>query len=151
MATEHVIGRPIPLDLDLSLLSERVLNSLSREGQFTKEDKVVLKKAATFLEEVERGGKAMHSLELGATTTREIASFAFVMNAYEILGKRNLRVKDSPIRMVAKLHKIANLLSEGNKEAVSQTDITTFINFFKSTKETSMRHTAGEIDRVHLR
>ena len=151
MVTEYVIGRPIPLPLDLSLLSERVLNSLSRVERLTNADRIVLNKAAEFLEEVHRGSKAVRSLELCATTGRDIESFGLAMNAYKILGKkRNARTKAMRIEKIAGLLDIANQLAQAQQISLRLADIQDLREFFESVKEVTSRYTAGEIDRVHL-
>ncbi len=151
MATEHVVGRPIPLSLDLSLLAERVLNSLSRGEKLTDADRIVLKKAAQFLEEVQRGGQAVRSLELGATSGRDIQSFSLAMSAYELLTKKhNKRTRTERTKEIDRLLDIATRLAQAEDISPWVTDVPDLREFFESAKKITARLNAGEIDRVHI-
>jgi hypothetical protein len=146
---DSVIGRPISLSLDVSLLSERVLNVLSKLDRLTREDKDVLKKAAGFLSEVQRGGAAVHRLELGVTTSREIESFGLATNAYKQLSKRgNSREYALRIKEINNLLETVNKLAEDINIPVDK--INDLREFFLSAKAITKHDIAGEIDRVNI-
>lgn len=146
MVTEHVVGRPIPLSLDLSLLSERVLNILSRE-ELTQTDRNMLKKVAQFLQEVRRGGKAIRSLELSATS-RDIQLFGFAMSAYNYeREKRRARLVQAKIE---RLLDITNRLIQAEAIALESAEVQELRDFFQATKNVTARLNAGEIDQVRI-
>lgn len=151
MVTEHIVGRPIPLSLDLSLLSERVLIALSRGEKLTDADRIVLKKAARFLEEVKRGDEAVRSLDLGATTGRDIESFSLAMSAYELLTKKpNKRTRMERTKEIDRLLDIANWLAQAEDISSRAANVQALREFFEAAKEITSRRNAGEIDRVHI-
>lgn len=151
MATEHIVGRPIPLSLDLALLSERVLITLSRGEKLTDADRFVLKKASDFFEEVKRGGKAVRSFDLGATTGRDIQSFSLAMSAYGLLTKNyNKRSRTARTQEIERLLGIAHQLAHSEDISPRTTDVQALREFFESAKEITNRRNAGEIDRVHI-
>jgi hypothetical protein len=150
MAMESVIGRPISLELDLSILSDRVMNTISREGNLSREDRVIFQKAVDFLENVQKGGDAVNRLELSAATGEEIESFGLANKTYEILGKsRRLKEQPERIKSLNKLINVAKQLSQG-PSLPAEKDIKELYEFFRSAKEITNRLTAGEIDRVKI-
>lgn len=151
MITEHIITRPIPLSLDLSLLSGRVLIALSRGEKLTDADRFVLKKAADFLEEVKKGDKAVRSLDLGATSGRDMQSFSLAMDAYGLLSKKhNKRSRAARTKETEKLLRIALQLAQAEDIASRNDDVQALRDFFESAKEITNLLNAGEIDRVHI-
>lgn len=149
MAMDSVIGRPISLSLDVSLLSERVLNVLSKSSELTSEDKAILIKAAGFLGEVQRGGTAVNRLELGATTSREIESFGLATNAYKQVSKKgNSKEQALRIKEINKLLEIVNNLAEDISIPVEKKN--NLREFFSSAKAITKHYIAGEIDRVNI-
>ncbi|MGD1118060.1 MAG: hypothetical protein ABR886_01060 [Dehalococcoidales bacterium] len=150
MAMESIIGRPISLELDLSILSDRVINTISRKGNFTREDRVIFQKAVDFLENVQKGGDAVNRLELNAATGEEIESFGLANQTYEVLGKgRRLKEQSERIKVLSKLISVAKQLSQ-DTSIPAEKDVKELYEFFRSAKEITNRLTAGEIDQVKI-
>jgi hypothetical protein len=149
-----VIGKPVSLALDLSILSERVINSLYRINNLTSEDRIVFKKAADFFEYVQRGENAVNRLELSVTKSgRDIESFGLAANAYtyKISGRRH-HTKEQPSRIKETTNRLLNTakkLSEGEVLPAGK-DIEELRDFFQSAKAITKSLTAGEIDRVKI-
>ncbi len=83
---EHNIGS-VPLELELSILAERMVFLLSQKGELTENAKVVLHKADEFLDSVLRGQETVRFLRL-PTSSGDIPAYRWGLQACKEIVER---------------------------------------------------------------
>ena len=121
----------LPLALELSLLAERTVYTLTQNRKPTKNDEVILQKADEFLEGVLRGEESVRTLRLSATSTRDIHSYRWGLRTCGALAERKQKLPEEDLRNVfSGFQSSIKALREGKRETIEESALEELQEFF---------------------
>lgn len=145
------IVRSLPLALELSLLAERTVYTLTQNRKPTKNDEVVLQKADDFLGGVLRGEEDVRTQRLNATSTRDIGFFRWGQRAYGILTERKQKSSVEDIRDVfSSFQSSIEMLREGKRETINESTLEELQEFFGIMLDITTNAGVQPVERVNL-
>lgn len=109
------VKRPTLGHVELSFVSDRVVNCLSRQTQITPSERAgVFAKAAKFLDAALQGDEILKTGKLNVNASNQLRNFGWTAQAYAILASRYERPKsDDLVSSLKEFRDILSVLAEG--------------------------------------
>lgn len=123
-----------PAPLELALVSERAVYTMSHDRELTENNKVVLGQVLRFLEGVLRGQEGVKEFQFGKTSTRDIRTYQWGLSTYATLAKKRQEIEERDLKQVFTDYKTSVLewLSRGT---VGQEARSELYDFFQTMLE----------------
>jgi len=145
------IIRSLPPALELSLLAERTVYTLTQNRKLTENEEVILKKADDLLGGVLRGEESVRTLQLSATSTRDIGFFRWGQRAYGILTERKQKSSVEDLRDVFNgFQSSIKMLRVGKWETIDESALGELQEFFEIMLDITTSAGVLPVERVNI-
>lgn len=147
---ERTKRRIIPLSLELALVSERVVHTLSQDrGELNEKDQVVLNKASNFLEAVLRGEEVVRTLKLSRTSVTDLRAYRWALSAYSFLAEKRGDTEKRNLRKVFSEYQ-SSVSKLRNREEIDEAALKELQDFFGIMLDITTKACARPIERVNI-
>lgn len=117
-----------PAPLELALVSERAVYTMSHDRELTENDKVVLGQVLRFLEGVLRGRDGVKEFQFGKTSTRDIQTYRWGLSTYATLAEKRQETKKKDLSQVFTDYRtsVSEWLSRGTVDQEARSELCDF-------------------------